>query len=142
MESIGRPFYSLFTLQRGDDVNDLSTNALLRLDGSSADVRRAGNHRMAVERLVGGGLVSVNVKTGSADLAGFEGGEKRSLVNVGAAGGVDNNNAVLHLGDALSIDEGAAVNSGSVDADEVSLGKKLIHLNVGDTELLFDASIR
>ena len=123
----------------GDNVNNLCADALLRLDGGSADVRRAGDHRVGVERNVGRGLVGIDVQTGGADLAAVERVKKRSLVDVGAAGGVDDDDAVLHLGDALSVDESAAVDSGSVDGDEVGLGEQLVHLNIGDAKLFLDA---
>ena len=94
---------------------------------------------MAVQSGVGGGLVGVDVETGGADLAGFERGQKCGLVHVGAAGGVDDADAILHLFDALCVDERAAVNGWSVDGDEIGLGKQLVHLNVGDAQLLLDA---
>ena len=78
---------------------------------------------MAVQRRVGGGLVGVHVQTGGADLAGLQSGQQGGLVHVGAAGGVDDHHAVLHLGNALGVDESAAVHSGSVDGDEVGLGQ-------------------
>ena len=37
-----------------------------------ADVRRAGDHRVGIQRSVGGGLVGVDVQTGCADLAAVE----------------------------------------------------------------------
>ena len=81
-------------LEIGNNVYDLRADAFLGLDGGSADVRRAGDHRMAVQSGVGGGLVGVDVETGGADLAGFERGQKCSLVHVGAAGGVDDADAI------------------------------------------------
>ena len=94
---------------------------------------------MAVQRLVGGRLVGVHVQTGGADLAGLQRGQQSGLVHVGAAGGVDDHHAVLHLGDVLGGDQGAAVHSGSVDGHEVGLGQQLIHLHIGDAQLLLDA---
>ena len=126
-------------LHLGDDLDQLFADAALSLDGRGADVRRAGDHRVGVERNVGRGLVGIDVQTGGADLAAVERVKKRSLVDVGAAGGVDDDDAVLHLGDALSVDESAAVDSGSVDGDEVGLGEQLVHLNIGDAELFLDA---
>ena len=94
---------------------------------------------MAVERLVGGGLVSKDIETGSADLAAVERLKQRVFIDVGAAGGVDDDDAVLHLGDVVPGDESAAVDSGSVDGDEVGLAEQFIHFHIGDAELLFDA---
>ena len=94
---------------------------------------------MAVQSLVGGGLVGVHVQAGGANLAGLQSGQQGGLVHVGAPGGVDDDNAVLHLGDVLSGNEGAAVHSGSVDRNEVGLGQQLIHLHIGDAQLLLDA---
>ena len=76
---------------------------------------------MRVERLVGGGLVGVHVQTGGADLAALQTGEQGGLVDVGAAGGVDDDDAVLHLGNALGIDERAAVDRGSVAVDDLAV---------------------
>ena len=78
---------------------------------------------MAVQRRVGGGLVGVHVQTGSPDLAGLQSGQQGGLVHVGAAGGVDDHHAILHLGDVFGGDQSAAVHSGSVDGDEVGLGQ-------------------
>ena len=47
--------------------------------------------------------------------------------------------AVLHLGDVLCGDQSAAVHSGSVHGDEVGLGQQLVHLHIGDAQLLLDA---
>ena len=93
---------------------------------------------MAVQRHVAGGLVGVHVQTGGADLAGLQSGQQGGLVHVGAAGGVDDHHAILHLGDVLGGDQSAAVHSGSVDRDEVGLGQQLIHLHIGDVQLLGD----
>ena len=58
------------TLHTLDDIHDLGADALLRLDGGSADVRRAADHGMAVQSLVGGGFVGVHVQTGGALVIG------------------------------------------------------------------------
>ena len=84
-------------LHLGDDLDQLFADAALSLDGRGADVRRAGDHRVGVERDVGRGLVGIDVQTGGADLAAVERVKKRSLVDVGAAGGVDDDDAVLIL---------------------------------------------
>ena len=77
----------LFSRSHGlDNVHDLRADALLGLVGGSADVGRAGHHGMAVQRLVGGGLVGVHIQTGGANLAALQTGEQGGLVNVGAAG--------------------------------------------------------
>ena len=94
---------------------------------------------MAVQRLVGGGLVGVHVQTGGAHLAGLQRGQQGRLVHVGAAGGVDDHHAVLHLGDVLGGDQSAAVHSGGVHGYEVGHGQQLIHLHIGDAQLLLDA---
>ena len=71
----------LFSRSHGlDNVHDLRADALLGLVGGSADVGRAGHHGMAVQRLVGGGLVGVHVQTGGAHLAGLQGGQQGGLV--------------------------------------------------------------
>ena len=93
---------------------------------------------MAVQSHVAGGLVGVHVQTGGPDLAGLQSGQQGGLVHVGAAGGVDDHHAILHLGDVLGGDQSAAVHSGSVDRDEVGLGQQLIHLHIGDAQLLLD----
>ena len=94
---------------------------------------------MAVQRLVGGGLVGVHIQTGSADLAGLQRSQQSGLVHIGAAGGVDDHHAVLHLGDVLRRDQRTAVHSGRVDGYEVRLGQQLVHLHIGDAQLLLDA---
>ena len=71
-------------LHLGDDLDQLFADAALSLDGCGADVRRAGDHRVGVERDVGRGLVGIDVQTGGADLAAVERVKKRSLVDVGA----------------------------------------------------------
>ena len=91
---------------------------------------------MTIQSHIAGGLVGVHVQTGGADLAGLQSGQQRILVHVAAPGGVDDHHAVLHLGNALGVDERAAVHSGGVDGDEVGLGQQLIHLHIGDVQLL------
>ena len=93
---------------------------------------------MTIQSHIAGGLVGVHVQTGGADLAGLQSGQQGGLVHVGAAGGVDDHHAILHLGDVLGRDQSAAVHSGSVDGDEVGLGQQLIHLHIGDAQLLGD----
>ena len=93
---------------------------------------------MAVQSHIAGGLIGVHVQTGGADLAGLQSGQQGGLVHVGTAGGVDDHHAILHLGDVLGGDQSAAVHSGSVDRDEVGLGQQLIHLHIGDVQLLGD----
>ena len=93
---------------------------------------------MTIQSHVAGGLVGVHVQTGGPDLAGLQSGQQGGLVHVGAAGGVDDHHAILHLGDVLGGDQSAAVHSGSVDGDEVGLGQQLIHLHIGDAQLLGD----
>ena len=101
-------------------------------------MRRAGHHGVTIQSHIAGGLVGVHVQTGGADLAGLQSGQQGGLVHVGAAGGVDDHHAILHLGDVLGRDQSAAVHSGSVDGDEVGLGQQLIHLHIGDAQLLGD----
>lgn len=55
-------------LHLGDDLDQLFADAALSLDGRGTDVRRAGDHRVGVERNVGRGLVGIDVQTGGADL--------------------------------------------------------------------------
>ena len=86
---------------------------------------------MGVQRGVGGGLVGVDVQTSSTDLAALECGKQSGLVNVGAAGGIDDAHAVLHLCDALCVNQCAAVNCRGMDGDEVGLGKQFVHLDIG-----------
>ncbi len=117
-------------LHVGDDLDQFAADTGLSLVRAGADVRRAGHHGMAVQRLVGGGLVGVHVQTGGTDLAGLQRGQQRGLVHVGAAGGIDDHHAVLHLGDVLGADEGAAVHGRRMDGDEVGLGQQLIHLDI------------
>lgn len=65
-----------------------------------------------------GKLFRPDVQTGRTNLAGLQSLKQGRFVDVGAAGGVDDGHAVLHLGDGLGVDQGAAVNSGSMDGDE------------------------
>ena len=67
-----------------DDLDQLFADAALSLDGRGADVRRAGDHRVGIQRSVGGGLVGVDVQTGRADLAAVESVKQSSLVDVEA----------------------------------------------------------
>ena len=94
---------------------------------------------MAVESLVGGGLVGVHIQTGGAHLTGLQSGQQRGLIHVGAAGGVDDHHAVLHLGDVLGGDQSAAIHCGSVDGNEVGLSQQLIHFHIGNAQLLLNA---
>ena len=94
---------------------------------------------MAVERLVGGGLVGVHIQTGGAHLTGLQSGQQRGLIHVGTAGGVDDHHAVLHLGDVLGGDQSAAIHCGSVDGNEVGLSQQLIHFHIGNAQLLLNA---
>ena len=93
---------------------------------------------MAIQGLVGGGLIGVDIQAGGTDLAGLQGRQQSSLVHIGAARGVDDHHAVLHLGDILGGNQSAAIHSGSVDGNEVGLGQQLIHLHIGDAQLLLD----
>ena len=97
---------------------------------------------MAVQGLVGSGLVCVNIQTGAAYLAALKACKQSSLINVGAAAGVDNGYAVLHLGDGLGIDEGAAVYGGGMYGDEVGFGKQLVKLYVGEKLVYYRKWIR
>ena len=94
---------------------------------------------MAVERLVGGGLVGVHIQTGGAHLTGLQSGQQRGLIHVGTAGGVDDHHAVLHLSDVLGGDQSAAIHCGSVDGNEVGLSQQLIHFHIGNAQLLLNA---
>ena len=122
-----------------DDIHNLRADALLRLHGRRADMRRAGDHRMAVERMVLCRLFRIDVQTRCANLAGLESGKQRVLIHVRAARGVDNDDAVFHLRNALCVDERAAVNGGCVDGDEIGLREQLVHLDIWNTKLRFDA---
>ena len=94
---------------------------------------------MAVQSVILGRFLGIDVETGGTDLAGFQSGQEGVFVDVGAAGGVDDVDTVLHLGDVLGIDQSAAVNCRSMDADEIGSGKDLIHINILDAQLFFDA---
>lgn len=94
---------------------------------------------MAVQRVVLCGLLCVNIQTCCADLTGLECGKQRVLVDIGSAGGVDDHNAVFHLGDAVCVNQSAAVDCRSVDRDEVGLFQQLVHFHVRNAKLLFDA---
>ena len=94
---------------------------------------------MAVQSHIAGGLIGVHVQTGGADLAGLQSGQQGGLVHVGTAGGVDDHHAILHLGDVLGGDQSAAVHSGGVHGYKVGHGQQLIHLHIGDAQLLLDA---
>ena len=94
---------------------------------------------MAIQGLIGGGLIGVDIQAGGADLAGLQGGQQSSLVHIGAARGIDDHHAVLHLGDILGGNQSAAIHSGSVDGNKVGLGQQIIHLHIGDAQLLLDA---
>ena len=92
-----------------DYVNNLRANALLRLCGLRAYVRRAAHMGMAVKRMVLGGLFGEHVKARAAQLAAFKGRKQCVLVHVVAAAGVYNYCAVLHLGDGIGVYQGLAV---------------------------------
>jgi len=94
---------------------------------------------MGIERLVGGRLIGEDVETRRANLAAFQPLEQGGLVHVGAAGGVDDHNAVLHLLDGLLVDQSTAVHSGGVNRDEVGARQELVLFHIGDAQLLFNA---
>ena len=80
---------------------------------------------MAIQGLVGGGLIGVDIQAGGTDLAGLQGRQQSSLVHIGAARGVDDHHAVLHLGKGLAVDHaGGLRQQGSMDGDDVSLKAK------------------
>ena len=55
-----------------NNIHDLRADALLGLAGGRADVRRAGHHRVRLERVVLARLGGKYVKARRANLAGFE----------------------------------------------------------------------
>ncbi len=89
---------------------------------------------MAVQSGVGSGLVGVDVQTGGPDLAGLQSSQQGILVHVGTTGGVDDDHAVLHLGDGIGVDEGSARCGGSVEGDEVGLGQQFLQRHIGDAK--------
>ena len=94
---------------------------------------------MAVQRGIAGRFDRPDIQTRCADLAGFECREERVLVEVLAAAGVDDDDAVLHLCDRFRVDQRAAVDCRCMDADEVGLRKQLVHFDVRNAEFFFDA---
>ena len=113
-----------------DDVNDLCTDTLLSLNCGSTDMRSAAYHGMVVKSLVLGGFLGPNIQTGGANLTGLKSGKQRILVDVGTTAGVDDVDAVLHLGDRLLVDEGLAVEGGSMEGDEIGVSENLVHLGI------------
>ena len=81
-------------------------------------------------------LFCIDIKACAVDLAAVECVEKSVLVDVVAAGCVDEHNAVLHLCDCFGIDEGFAVDSGGMERDEIGNGEELIHFNVSHVFVL------
>ena len=99
----------------------------------------AADMGMAVKSLVLAGFFCPNIKTCCINLTAVECIKQSCFVNICAAAGINDNNAVLHLCDICSIDDCAAVNCGSMNADEIGFCKQLVHFNIVDAGLLFDA---
>ena len=75
-------------------------------------------HMVKVEQAV---LIFHNVQAGCADLAAFQPVYQRFRVNQGAAGGVDQHNAVFHLGNSVGIDHMAVGGGGvGVQGDDIT----------------------
>ena len=80
---------------------------------------------MVGQRPVGVLLVRPNIQAGSANLAGIECIQQRLLVHIGATGDIDDDHAVLHLGQALRVHQGL-VAAGSAQHDHIGLGNQLV----------------
>ena len=76
---------------------------------------------MAVQGHILGGLFCPHVQTGGPDFAGFQRCQQGGFIHIGAPGGVDDDNAVFHLGNVFRVNQRAAVHRRGVDADEVGL---------------------
>ena len=71
-------------------------------------------------------LAHPDVETGGLDLAAVETLQQGGLVHVGAPGDIDDDHAVLHLGESLGVHDGL-VAAGSAEDDDVGLGEQLVH---------------
>lgn len=96
-----------------------------RLCRVCAQMRHHQRALLPQQLLVDGGLALVDVETDSADLAALEGVGQGGLVDDGASGRVDDDDAVLHPRDLARPDQvpGAGVER-YVDADDVALGQQ------------------
>lgn len=107
--------------------------ALLGIQGGSGHV---GGHGVAEaegvdggsERVVGGSrLGEPDIASVAGEVAGLEGGGDVLLDDNGAAGGVDQVGAGLHLGDELLVEEALCLLvQRAVDGDDVALGEHLL----------------
>lgn len=81
----------------------------------------------AQDVVAGGGLGEPDITTVAGEVAGLEGGGDVLLDDDGAAGGVDEVRALLHLGDEVRVEEtlGLLV-EGAIDGDNVTLGEELL----------------
>ena len=64
----------------GDHIDDLCADPLLRFTCRRADMRRAGYHRMGIQRMILTGLLGEYVKSRRTDFSGFECFEKRIFI--------------------------------------------------------------
>lgn len=84
-------------------------------------------------------LLPTRVQACGPDLARLQRLQQGRLHPHWCPGGVDDDDAVFHLGNALRINESAAVHCGGVDADEIGLSQQFLHFHVGDAHLLLNA---
>lgn len=117
-------------------VCDIGACPVLGLDGRRAEVR--GDHDLleSEQRGVSARFGSVDVETGTPDVAGGDGVGERLLVDEAAAGGVDDDLSLLGLGEQLGVEHaGGLLGLGEVDRDEVTAAHEFVEFDEFDAEL-------
>lgn len=98
---------------------------------------RCDDHLRQVEqRAVGARFAGEHVKTGSAHVAPADSVGQRRLVHQAAAGGVDDDDAGLGLGQCFFVDQTCGLGRlGQVHRDEVGAGQQVVQGQQFDAEL-------
>ena len=121
--------------RRGDLLGDDHTGAVLRLLGRRGEVWRDDDIRRPEQRPVVR-LLREDVDRGARELARFEGGDERLLVDELAAGGIDEPRAVTHACDCSGIDRPACVVvQRQVQREEVGPPQHLVERGADDAEI-------
>src|SRR5918999_5477361 len=119
-----------------DGQGDVGASAVLRLVGGGAEVRGDDHLRQLEQRAGGGGLGDVDVDARAADVAAAHGLGQRVLVDETAAGGIDDEHALLGDGELVLADETQRVRGlRQMDRDHIGPAQQVLAVGELDAQL-------